>query len=222
MKAVQYYDFSVNSGGTQIILAEGDYFRLQSATGTVSITVEGVGTIPNMLTGQGIKDTPFKRLVVKDTSGASNAGQILVSSNEFVDNRTYGINDLSTATLNTLTRPAAATGFYADQSLITANTAVNIFTAGSNVNGAILLSADINYNGANTPLGAFLTKATAPATVVDGQVLITTKQTFGGSGCACTLPKEQFIPAGVGLYFISSANMEAAGQNIRACRFKLL
>lgn len=95
MQAVRYYDFTLGAGGSQVITAEGAYFRVQSATGALNITVEGAGTIPSMLVGQGLKDIAFKRLVIQDASGSANVGQILIAGKEFVDNRTYGVTSLT-------------------------------------------------------------------------------------------------------------------------------
>ena len=89
------YDFTLSAGGAIALLVEGSYFRIQSATGAVDVTVEGTGTLPGLLTGQGLKDTPFKRLVIKDVSGSANTGSILVASQEFIDNRTYGVTTIS-------------------------------------------------------------------------------------------------------------------------------
>lgn len=94
-KAVRTYDFNLSAGQTSVILAEGEYFRIQSATGALDVTVEGVGTLPGLLAGQGMMDTPFKRLVLKDASGSTNSGTILVASREFIDNRTYGVMTIS-------------------------------------------------------------------------------------------------------------------------------
>ena len=96
------YDFALTAGGIGIILAEGAYFRVQSSSGAVSVIVDGLGELPGLLAGQGIKSTPFKRLTLRDASGAANVGKILVSNEEFIDNRTYGVNSLDAATIASL------------------------------------------------------------------------------------------------------------------------
>lgn len=86
----QVYDFNLAAGGAQTILAGGAYLRILTASGAVDVSVEGKGTMPNLLAGQGFKDLPFNRLVLRDKSGAPNTGTILVASSEFVDNRLFG------------------------------------------------------------------------------------------------------------------------------------
>ena len=101
-KTFRYYDFTLTAGGSQVLLVEAAYFRVQSATGAVDVSVEGFGTLPGLLVGQGIKDTPFKRLVIRDASGAANLGTILVASQEFVDNRTYGVTSITGGYINNI------------------------------------------------------------------------------------------------------------------------
>lgn len=232
-KTFRYYDFTLTAGASQVILVDAAYFRVQSATGPVDITVEGFGTLPGMLVGQGIKDTPFKRIVIKDVSGAANVGTILVASQEFVDNRTYGVNtisggsiDLTAATQAALNRPQAQTGFFSDQSALVANTPLPVFLPAANVNGAILLTADIQANIASSVNDqVFISKASAPTTVIDGSVLLMAKfQGLSGTSgfYGATLPKEQYIAAGQGLYFIATSAVGAGVNQIRACRYKLL
>lgn len=226
MKSVTEYPFSIASGGTYTLPAMGDYFRIQSSTGSISVTVEGAGTLPNLLSGQGIKNTPFRRLVLVNTSGALNTGTILIASEEFIDNRTFGVNDLSAGTINTLRQPLTQTGFFVDAAALTANTPVQVFSPGSNLNGAILLNADSSaFVASGSFVQTFITKASAPVSVVDGSVLMmakitaTTGASFWASG---NLQKEQFIAAGQGLYFISNVNTGSTSGDFRSARFRLL
>lgn len=223
MKSVAFYPFSMSAGGTFQITTEGDYFRVQQALGTVSVTVEGSGTLPDLLSGQGIKNTPFNRLILKDTSGAANSGVILVASEEFIDNRTYGVNDLSAGSLATLRQPLAATGFYNNVGALAANTAVNVFSAASNLNGAIVLNASWHDYGANLAFGALLAKSTAPAGVNDGELIMNTTQLIAGAGINVVtgkLDNAQFIAAGNGLWVIAGGATNAINQ--KTVRFRLL
>ena len=227
MKSVTEYPFSIASGGTYTLPAMGDYFRIQSSTGTLNVTVEGAGTLPNLLSGQGIKNTPFQRLVLVNTSGALNTGTILIASEEFVDNRTFGVNDLSAGTINTLRQPLTATGFFTAITPIAANTPDTIFSPGSNVNGAILLSASFGLTNATSfPVGGFITKTSAPTSVVDGTPNFASGSTALVAStytAAAQMPCPQFIPAGQGLYFITDvASGGQNGGNARFARFRLL
>ncbi len=125
-------------------------------------------------------------------------------------------------------RPEPKSAHFSDASALTANTPLTIFTPGSNVNGAILLSADCcYYSGTGGMTQAFISKASAPATVVDGEIFLlgrnlsyqSTGTVWVGGG---SLSKEQYVPAGQGLYYISNVSTGADLYNTRACRYKLL
>ncbi len=221
MKSVTYYPFTLNAGATLSLPIEGDYFRIQSATGAIDVTVDGVGTLPDLLNGQGLKNVPFKRLTLKDKSGATNTGFILVAFDEFIDNRTYGVNDLSAGSLNTLRQPLAATGFYSANSLTSSNVAETVFTAAANINGAILLSAHAgSFNATSSPSGGFIAKATAPTTAIDGQVIAGLINVPGQNASTLSSSQPQFIPAGLGLYYITDFSETTA--KARSARFRLL
>lgn len=224
MKSVTPYTFTLNAGQSLSLPVEGDYFRIQSATGAINVTVDGSGTLQGLLTGQGLKNTPFRRLTIFDASGAANTITILVAFEEFIDNRTYGVNDLSAGTLTTIRQPLASTGFYAANGALAANTADQIFSPASNVNGAILLSASFSDVETNGFSAAFVAKTSAPTTINDGEVIdsssITVAVTVGAG--FIRLQKEQFIAAGKGLYFISGSPLTANVYHNRAARFRLL
>jgi len=129
----------------------------------------------------------------------------------------------------TAVRPEAQTGFYSSTSAIAAATADPVFLPAANVNGAILLSADINsFDNAATGVGAFVTKASAPASIIDGSMMLISKQGPSG-GLSLTggarLEFPQYIAAGQGLYYITSVAFAAAVASAfcyRGCRYKLL
>lgn len=239
-KAVQTYDFNLAAGASMPLLVEGEYFRVQSSTGALDVIVEGLGHLPGLLAGQGLKDTPFKRLVLKDVSGAQNSGVILVAGHEFVDNRTYGVVtlsgavdlspasllslesiDLNAATTNLLTRPLQASGSYGVLSTgMAANTPVQVFAPAANVNGAILLTASMTDQSGTAQMLTLLSKATAPASVVDGDIYLALD--IVNAACHASLSEAQKIPPGHGLYFISSAILGATANQIRNCRYLLL
>jgi hypothetical protein len=226
MLSFKPYDFALPAGGSQTILAIGSYFRIQSSSGAVSVTVDGIGTLPSLLAGQGFKGVKYQRLLLTDVSGALNVGTILTASDEFIDNRTYGVNSLDAATILSIQKPLAETGNYASGAATVANTPVTLFTPGSNANGAILLSASAQWenNGGNIlTLQSFLAKSSAPATPFDGSVCLATQYVgYVGSGNSwgnSVLPKELFIAAGLGLYFISDTATAVYNSNALNTRF---
>ena len=97
---------------------------------------------------------------------------------------------------------------YRSTTALLANTPEVVFTPAANINGAILHSAQF-YSESSTGGGnaAFLAKVSAPLTSVDGDAILT-----GSSGAIGTtriiaggLNRGVRIPAGKGLYFISTS-----------------
>lgn len=232
----QVYDFNLAAGGAQTILAGGAYLRILTATGAVDVVVEGKGTMPNLLAGQGLKDLPFQRVVLRDKSGAPNSGTILVASSEFVDNRLFGTFDLSpstlaalesvdlnAATLASIKTPYASTGNYKANSAMVANTAEQVFSAAANTAGAIILAADFfGVNASSWVQSSLLAKAAAPASIIDGELVWSPQHlaySSGGYAASGSMPQQAYLPAGVGLFFISSV---ATTVQYRSCRYKLL
>lgn len=82
--SVKTYDFTMAAGGSVQILAVGTYFRIQTCTGALSITGE-FGEASPISAGQGLKDSPFTRLQLKNLTAFANSGTIIVASEEFVD-----------------------------------------------------------------------------------------------------------------------------------------
>jgi hypothetical protein len=105
-----------------------------------------------------------------------------------------------------------------------ANTPDTVFAAGSNTNGAIIWNASfMSANASGVPTMGFVAKATAPATVVDGDLVLapcvsppSASYPFGAN---LTSPIK--IAAGKGLYFIST-NAEVSPQCIRSVLYSLL
>lgn len=107
---------------------------------------------------------------------------------------------------------------------LAANTAEVVFSAASNIKGAILHKAQfVNVNALGSS-AAYLAKSSAPANTSDGDAIltadfigfITANYITGGA-----LDGGVFIPAGKGVYFIDSV-AQAAGQSTRAALFTLL
>lgn len=135
-----------------------------------------------------------------------------------------GSVDLNAATLAALeqinVRPEEPSASWGNSAAMTANTAVTVFTPASNTNGAILLSAAMTGADASSVAQAFVSKSSAPANVVDGNVHLMHSTTSASQSTNLQVPK--FIPAGHGLYFITSANSSVNAVSHRACQYKLL
>lgn len=113
---------------------------------------------------------------------------------------------------------------YKSVTALAAVTPVAVFTAASNLRGAILHSADMVglYSGA-LPMGSgLIAKATAPTSIVDGEVIAAVdavNQYSTDRYASISVQDDIFIPAGLGLYFIAR-DVEAYGA--RSCRYTLL
>lgn len=173
-----------------------------------------------------IANVPFTQMLIENS--AQPGKKIRIAYGVDIDFQPGSVAQIAVSNSGgyTAVRPEAPTGTYASLTGIAANTADPVFLAGANANGAILLSADIGiWDNTTNANGAFVSKATAPTTVVDGAVLLASKFTgVGGATMAAngTLTYPQFIPAGQGLYFITNAAVIAANGFSRACRYKML
>lgn len=219
MKSTQLYDFTLAANGSQVILADANFYKILTATGDVAITRDGGSTVRPMRAGRGEREVDFQRLTIRNISGAPNSGTIVVGDSNFIDDTIV----LSSA-INV--RPEAHSGFFSDTSVIVANTPLTVFTPGQNSAGAILLNADASfYDNVSSASAVFVAKASLPTTIIDGAIVVGSKLAFNGAaqtGHSLTLPGPQYIPAGLGLYYISNTAQAAATNNYRACRYKLL
>ena len=172
------YDIALTAGGIQVLLAEGAYFRIQSSTGPITIDIDGLGVLPGLLAGQGIARTPFKRLTLRDVSGAPNVGKLLVSSEEFIDNRTFGVSTLDAATLAALESVDLNSATLAALESVDLNpaTLAALESVDLNVSTRDSLKTPVSANGsfasgvavaANTPITVF-----TPAANVNGAILL--------------------------------------------------
>lgn len=90
MKPTKIYTFIVPAGGALPLLVQGDYFKVMAQTGPLEIRGDTFGQLSPILTGQGMRDTPFGRLEVKDLTGVPNQVSLLVADAAFVDDRISG------------------------------------------------------------------------------------------------------------------------------------
>lgn len=84
MKPSGFYDLTIASGATANLLVTGDYFKIMSASGPVSVRSD-FGELSGLIAGQGLEDTPFKFLTIRNQLGASNNVRIFVGDEKFID-----------------------------------------------------------------------------------------------------------------------------------------
>ncbi len=218
MKSTQLYDFTLTANGSQVILADANFYKVLTSTGDLKITRDGGSTVRPMRAGRGEREVDFQRLTITDISGAPNSGTIVVGDSNFIDDTIV----LSSA-INV--RPEVQSGFFNDQSALTANTPITVFAPGSNVNGAIVDTAQIAEFSTVNIIKAFVAKASAPASVIDGTPVISSAPTGSISTSiffSATLPKSIYLSAGQGLYLICNTTVGATALTVHACRYKLL
>ena len=90
MIPAKIYPVVIPAGQSAPLLVEGEYFKVLSSTGTLEITGDTFGQLGEILPGQGLENTRFKRLTLRDTSGGINTVQLLVAGEKFVDDRITG------------------------------------------------------------------------------------------------------------------------------------
>lgn len=215
---VRFYELTSGGGADPRI-------RLKSLGGGINVEV---------LAGQGYRlPVPVRGLVVENMSGVALTGKLAISPEStggFEDDRITGTMSLDALTLAALeyvqVRPEAATGGFVSTAALAANTAVNVFSAASNPNGSIVLTADISEFDPTQGQGGFLAKATAPANVTDGIPILMcraigaydiTNHYSGG-----TLQQAQMVAPGLALWYIRTSALAAAVGNFRSASFKQL
>lgn len=90
MADLQRYNFAMAAGGVVLIPCTGTRFLILSSVGAVDVRMDVGGSMRNIEAGQGYRGRAFTGLEISDASGAANSGYILVSDDDFVDNRITG------------------------------------------------------------------------------------------------------------------------------------
>ncbi len=214
------YPFSIPALGTIYLEVPGNYYKVLSSTGNLSTKRDSSNALQPMYAGRGEKGSTFQRLALTDLSGSINTGLILIASGkaEMVDTTLQLVGAVAV-------RPEVASGSYGSVAALAANTPDVVFLPSLNVNGAILQSADMNFwDNAASGQSAFLAKASAPVSLVDGQVMAASKNTLVSTAVGHAISREtgQYIPAGLGLYFFSTVALPVNAHTYRACRYKIL
>lgn len=231
---LQIYDFAMAAGGSFPLPVAGSYFRILTTVGDVDVVGDTFGRLGPINRGQGLADKQYGRLTIQDRSGAPNAGTILVSDSNFIDQTLFGSISLAgavaldAATLAALeyvqVRPELPTSSFITTTAYAAGTATTVFTPAANTNGALISEASISIRTNTNSFAAFLAKSSAPSSITDGDPVLVSGLT-GSTGTdaviAKDLKKTLLLPPGVGLYFYNTA-LQAAATDIRSCRYKLL
>lgn len=90
VKPAKIYPFTIGAYEALPLMVQGSYFKILSATGMVDVTGDTFGTVEALQAGQGLRGQDFRRLVVRDRSGGENMVRLLVSDDQFIDDRISG------------------------------------------------------------------------------------------------------------------------------------
>lgn len=211
MKELQQYTYTIPANGSVQIPASNDNFIIQASTGPLAVRGDTFGRLRGMVAGQGLKMVPFERLELFDESGAPNTVTLLMTPAEFV-NQTFsgsvtivGAQSLDSATILALGRPEEAAAAWNSNATMVANTPIQIFAPGANVNGAIVWAAEASDVSASNVQQSFIAKASAPTSPYDGQIIALSQIGALGANIAnnCKLDRPVRLLPGRGLYFIS-------------------
>jgi len=106
-------------------------------------------------------------------------------------------------------------------SLLT-NSAVQIVSPSLNVNGMEVINAEGNFYCTGEAMSSLIAKTSAPSTSTDGDVLAISKTIGNYQFKVMELKNKVFVPAGKGLYLISSNAENSAVPWQKAVTYKLL
>lgn len=217
---------TIQAGSFKEFHEPGDFFRLLATTGPVNVEfyymgretvdVEGVEAgYAEYFRGEG--QSPFDRVRIYSASTQSVQFVTRNGSDVRYDRGASSVSgsvDLNPATLAALEytsiRPEAATGFLNQSLTLVANTAQQIFAPGANPNGVILKSLLSQVTSGSAVDIAYIAKATAPATVFDGDPVssvIVEPVVTGTNFFTARIRADELIPAGQGLYIIADTAM---------------
>lgn len=183
----------------------------------------GNASAPMFISPGFIANVPFTQLLIENLAQPGKRLRIFYGVDiDFQAGVNASISIAGTVTIgNSVTvRAEAYNGSYSSAVALAALTPATIIAPGANVNGAILQSGSILHTN-SSGLGSFaiLAKTSAPVSTTDGDILLTPQFYVGAYLGLATLPKDIFIPAGKGVYFIAQY-AETAAQ--RGCNYKLL
>lgn len=233
------YPFSVGVGTKEVFAVSGRTIRLISAN--VPITFESSDGLIyfTLVAGEEavFDEAIFYRLYVSHADPAIQlitiavgnggkigsvkiAGSVSITGGVALDAPTLAALesiDLNAATLNQLRFESYGASYRSTTSLA-ANTPETVFTPAANINGAIIHSAQfLHFDAAGVALPAYLSKASAPASVIDGDAILSTDcyAPFTGQNSHFgSLKRPLRISAGKGLYFISNILQSAASRSV--------
>lgn len=210
-----FVDIALDSAGSnQIFNISGDFLYADTISDGI-VTVElnnqyNDAAAPFKVQAGWAINAVFKQLKISWTAQAGKKIRLMYSTGERVIPALTGSLSISGTTnvaLTTPEQPQVYGASFSSNTTMLANAPTAVFTAVQNPNGAIIHSAGMmdTWSG-GPPSSVLIAKATAPASVVDGDILLLSQSesTVGAVySCSAVLHRPIKVPAGKGLYFIS-------------------
>jgi hypothetical protein len=210
----------------------GNYIELRAAAGIVAqieLLDRSGGVIGLMVDAEA---TDYQRVSrsfeqVRVTNGATPQTVVMYygdgdsGSNRFTG-VVSGIVELGAATLAAIAalidaarRPYTYTGTFSTTTAAVANTAQTIFAPAANTNGVILMRCSANDRVDLDATAKFIAHTAAPTTVNQGVTIAESVSNYitpasTNEDLTITWDREFFIPAGMGLYYISDSASQVA------------
>jgi hypothetical protein len=230
---MKYFPFSVGVGESTRIQARASYLRYYSvsagaASPTLRIkTTSGLDVL--LKPGQSLRlplgITSSDWAISNHDAALTITGLLVLGDGQIDDDRITGSVTIDSVASITGTVSVAGTvitqeqGYaygaaYSSNSVIAALGNSQVFAAASNLAGAIVHSVYLYSTSAGSPAITLLAKATAPASPIDGDIIIGVHGAAGAAVVANQLTAPVKIPSGKGLYFCSSPLETGANRGV--------
>lgn len=136
MKPSGFYTYTLGANASVNLPVTGDYFKIMSATGLVSVKSD-FGSLDDLIAGQGLENTPFRFLTIVNRTAASNTVRLFVGDENFID----GVS----GTIAITATVAARTAFVQTAATVT-NVAANAVAASTTRNYILIQNRDLTGN----------------------------------------------------------------------------
>lgn len=222
---------SLNIAGNSFYVDQ-DTLNVGNATVHFQDTNLGAASAPLFVSAGFIANVPFTQMLIENTAQPGKRLRIFYGVD--IDFQA-GINasisisgNVGLSGYNNGVMLASAKSYSNSYQSITAMAAYTpdtVFAPGANANGAIVLRCGIqSCSASGATAGAFVAKTSAPASFVDGDLLVATKGIVSvGANWLSAVQSEIpiYVPPGKGLYYMASY-AETAGYLHRHCQFYFL
>lgn len=213
-----------SAGQTREFYGAGDFFRLLETNAEITLeffyqgreVAEAIGVQAGY--AEYFKDRRFDRIRIYSATAQDVKWVVREGSDVRYDrgaSQVSGVVGLDAATIEALTGVEAPTGFYQSSTALGAGAVETVFTAGANLNGAVIWSGEFATRGGI--YARYAAKATALASYVDGQTICSPNR-FDYStadNAQGQIVRPVRIAAGLALYYQSNHAEAAASRSLR-------